>query len=279
MKVKLNVKITCKMSTTSYNSTITITFGDCAENHVGMQAIGSKSLNGFTLEDLEATKKTFEEYMFTCELINISKEACCNNTPIQNYGAIMKDSAYILIIRQGAKTFLGEEGLKKIFEEQKNLSWDTKAFMKGDVKNKHARYNLCYNDVAQEPDYINKKGRIIAWNTIPYLNTIGSNLHVLFGDKAKGLKGEGNYYYDVNKCYIKYHGDTERKKVIAVRLGASMPLYFQWYYQYKAISEKVKIDLHDGDMYMMSEKAVGTDWRRPSIITVRHAAGFKIPEK
>jgi hypothetical protein len=58
-----------------------------------------------------------------------------------------------------------------------------------------------------------------------------------------------------------------------------MPLHFQWYYDWKIISEKITIMLNHGDMYMMNEKAVGCDWKKPSIITVRHSAGFKIPEK
>jgi hypothetical protein len=264
---------------TTEKSTITITFGDVAENHVGMQAIGKKSINGFTLEDLIAAKKKFEEYKFTCELINISEEACKGSTPQQNHGPIMQDPAYILIIRQGARTFVGSEKVDDLYKEQKGLNWDSKAFMKGKVVNKIARHNLCYDNEDQEPDYGNKKGRIISWKHIPYLNLIKSNLHVLFGDNAKDLKAEGNYYYDVNSCYIKPHGDCERRKVIAVRLGGSMPLHFQWYYDWKIISEKITIMLNHGDMYMMNEKAVGCDWKKPSIITVRHSAGFKIPEK
>ena len=29
----------------------------------------------------------------------------------------------------------------------------------------------------------------------------------------------------------------------------------------------------DGDMYIMEEKAVGNDWKKSSIFTLRHAAG------
>jgi len=33
--------------------------------------------------------------------------------------------------------------------------------------------------------------------------------------------------------------------------------------------------LEDGDMYIMSEKASGFDWKKRSIYTLRHAAGEK----
>jgi hypothetical protein len=35
------------------------------------------------------------------------------------------------------------------------------------------------------------------------------------------------------------------------------------------------IKLNDGDMYIMSEKAVGTDWKKKNICTLRHSAGIK----
>ncbi|SOB74156.1 2OG-Fe(II) oxygenase [Cedratvirus lausannensis] len=48
---------------------------------------------------------------------------------------------------------------------------------------------------------------------------------------------EGNRYYDVNKCYIGFHGDSERRKVIGLRLGQPLSLYFAWWYQGKRISQ------------------------------------------
>ena len=41
------------------------------------------------------------------------------------------------------------------------------------------------------------------------------------------------------------------------------------------IGKRAEIMLEHGDMYVMSEKAVGTDWKNPSIPTLRHAAGSK----
>jgi len=90
------------------------------------------------------------------------------------------------------------------------------------------------------------------------------------------LFAEGNYYYDINKCGIGYHGDTERKIVIGIRLGASMPLCFKWFTKGEPInadSHKIQIILNDGDIYLMSEKAVGYDWKKKNKVTLRHAAG------
>lgn len=39
------------------------------------------------------------------------------------------------------------------------------------------------------------------------------------------LEAEGNKYYDVNKCGIGFHGDTERKKVTVATFGESREIH------------------------------------------------------
>jgi hypothetical protein len=96
------------------------------------------------------------------------------------------------------------------------------------------------------------------------------------GVKAKHLIGELNHYYNVNKCGIGYHGDTERRIVICIRLGASIPLNYYWYKNSKRVGNRIIVeDLTEGDMYIMSDKAVGYDWklRKGGRLTLRHSAG------
>ncbi len=63
-------------------------------------------------------------------------------------------------------------------------------------------------------------------------------------DKAKNLYAEGNYYYDTKKTYIGFHGDSERKIVIAIRLGTEMmPIHYQWFFNSSPIGKRIKIDL------------------------------------
>ncbi len=61
--------------------------------------------------------------------------------------------------------------------------------------------------------------------------------------------------------------------VIGVRFGASMPLCFNWFHRFKHVGEKFTIQLNHGDLYIMSEKAVGQDWKKSSQLTLRHSAG------
>lgn len=105
------------------------------------------------------------------------------------------------------------------------------------------------------------------------LNKAREKLPDVFGDKANDMKVEGNYYYDVLKCGIGYHGDSERRRVIGLRLGSTIPICYQWYKDNLPVGPSIKIYLDHGDIYIMSEKAVGTDWKKRNIYTLRHAAG------
>jgi len=128
------------------------------------------------------------------------------------------------------------------------------------------------------PDLV-AKGTIYKFTDLPLTNKIRETLPTLFGEKANNLLAEGNYYYDLEKTGIGFHGDSERKDVIGVRTGedeeSGFPLHYQWFQNRNPIGERVQIDLKNGDIYVMSEKAVGRDWKRSkdSLLTLRHAAG------
>jgi len=145
--------------------------------------------------------------------------------------------------------------------------------MRGRVVNKLARWNLCYADEDQEPNYEEGKGRIINFSSIQYINKIRESLGIYTG--YENLFAELNYYYNTKKCGIGFHGDSERKLVIGIRIGKSLRLHYQWYKSSEPVGQRCKIKLNDGDVYFMSDKAVGYDWKRPSIYTLRHATGCK----
>lgn len=157
-------------------------------------------------------------------------------------------------------------------KEQWDLELDKYAYMYGRVVNKKARWNICFDNKPQAPDYENKKGRVIAYDNVPILKYVYNLFGEYFGNKAIDLKGEGNYYYD-EKCGIGYHGDAERRRVLALRIGRSMPLYYRWYKEGKIVGKEIKIEMNCGDIYVMSEKAVGTDWKKKKCFTLRHSTG------
>jgi alkylated DNA repair dioxygenase AlkB len=249
----------------TYTQTFTLTFGDQAENHVGMQKIGELASEGFNLNDLQSTKKWFEEHNATCGLINLAEYLPENNK--------YEGEVYVLVIRNGLGALLApDHTADDFYNEQNTLQKDDKAFMYGRVVSKKARHNLCFADTSQEPDYANGKGRLVAYDSVPLLKKVRTELVNVIGEKARDLMVEGNYYYD-KTCGIGFHGDAERMKVVGVRVGATIPLHYQWFQKLKPVGERVKIDLDHGDMYIMSEKATGNDWRKKNILTLRHAAG------
>lgn len=248
--------------------TFTLTFGDCAENHTGMQKIGNISNQGFTVKDLMKWKNIFIEKGAKVQIYNLNRK-------LEKAGAFSDENAKILIVRNGLDILFNNGFADKLFNEQDSLEKDTKAFMYGRVVNKRARYNLCFDEEEQAPDYENKKGRIVPYKDVPLLKKVRNTFPKVLGDKLKNLVIEGNYYYDKNICGIGFHGDIERRKVVGIRLGARMPLEYQWYLDGKRIGERIRLYLNHGDIYFMSEKAVGYDWKKKIFPTLRHAAGCK----
>lgn len=176
---------------------------------------------------------------------------------------------------------------RDLWNEIQPLPWDTQVKLHGTVKNKRARYNLCFADYSLEPDYEAHQARVYDMTRLPHMCALRGRMAaaissvVATGPSLGGsgqtpieaMECEGNYYYDLDHTYIGFHGDTERKRVVGVRLGATIPLWFQWYSASRPVGPAMMVDLHDGDLFVMSDKAVGHDWRRPSIHTLRHAAG------
>ena len=244
---------------------ICLTAGEQSENHVGMKINGNGlSEKGFTIDELKLIQLSLSEKKIDSSYYNL-------NDYVEN-----TESASLLIIRNGIKTIFNIEP-NELYKEQLTFEWDKKYWdrRRQKVLNKHARYNVCYGLNSQIADYENGNGTIISYDNVPLLNKWKSSLGLFFGDKANDLEVEGNYYYDTKKCGIGFHGDSERKKVIACSIGESRPIHWQWYHYSKPIGERINFTLNNGDIYIMSEKTTGYDWKKYSKKTLRHAAGIK----
>lgn len=231
------------------NDLVTLTFGEQAENHVGMEIVGDGlSERGYSVCELELLCDVYDGKMYD-----------------------LGDGAKVLVIEGGVEKLLGEGSHLSLYEELRSCDWDKKAFMYGRVVNKKARWNLIFGEEGRAPDYENKKGRVVGfWDNLKRLYV---EICEMMGEKE--LRVEGNYYYDLKRCGIGFHGDSERRKVVGVRLGGDEDLVFQWFYKGEEIGEKISIPLRGGDVYVMSEKATGTDWKLKNIKTLRHAVGEK----
>lgn len=247
-----------------------ITMGDAGENHIGVEMLGKfgEKGSGFTTEDLKNLKKYFKEKDVKVKYLSFT---------LEKDGS--KYEAGVLILRN----YLNENKQKKIYNELKDLSWDKQFYdtRRKKVLNKHARYNLMLLDgVKQKADYKNKKGTIIDINDLEEFNKFKKNItkkiNTVCDGKATGLIAEGNRYFDLKQCGLGWHGDKERRKVICLSLGAdNYEMMWVWFHKNKPISEPFKVLLNSGDVYIMSEEAIGTEWNKSSIPTMRHAAGCK----
>lgn len=156
------------------------------------------------------------------------------------------------------------------------LIWDKKKFMRGSVKNSLARYNLCFSKLSLdqykvEPNYENGIGTLYNTNCIYPLLYLQNTLEGLV---KSTLFCEGNYYYDSSKCYISYHCDDERKKVIGYRVGCNMDLWFRLHDKKSKnkVNDGISFNLNHGDLYIMSEFAKGDKSTNCSLF-IKHAAG------
>lgn len=251
----------------NYKSAICLTCGEQSENHVGMQKLGDGLADvGFSIGDLQLAKSKFETLGCECHLEYLNEYLPGEDV----------EEAAILVIRNGVEKLTGKPA-HFMFEEQLKFKWDNKYWdtRRKKVLNKNARHNVCFGNESQTPDYENKKGTIIAYDDVPLTKLWRNQLSAVIGKKAENLEVEGNYYYDVKKCGIGYHGDAERKKVVAASLGATRPICWQWYHRFKKLGPRIEFELNNGDMYIMSEKATGNDWKKSSKKTLRHAAGIR----
>ena len=258
-------------------TTITLTFGDQAENHVGMERIGTMAPDGFNAEELrDRVGPALSGQRWDVEYIDLSQHLASQWSKYSEFSASDLDAG-VLILRNGVDRLLQRTPYttSDLFREQIALDVDRRVFMYGTVRNKHARYNLCFADYSQEPDYANGRGRIIDFASLPVTRAVREGLPAILGPRAAGMQGEGNYYYDVSKCGIGWHGDSERRRVVGVRLGQSMPLHYCWFYRGQPVTTPVQLTIRGGDIYVMSEKAVGTDWKRKVVPTLRHSAGAR----
>jgi hypothetical protein len=246
---------------------VALTWGDAGENHVGMQIIGEKQAagTGFTVEELVKIGKAFDKAGVKCELVRLDQYT--------------EEPAAVLVIKKLVKG----EFLTQLKEELTSLDWDSKYYdrRRSKVLNKRARTNLMFqHGVSAEPCYEEGRGRIVDIDSMPLLSEAERVLHEIpakvLGDRWIPLVCEGNYYYDPKKTGIGFHGDTERTRVICLSVGGvDYPMRWQCFCRGKVVGHPVDVVLNSGDAYIMSEKAVGNDWKKRTINTLRHAAGAK----
>lgn len=284
---------------------MSLTCAPGGENNRGMEIIGRMPIKGegFTASDLEGLEPYFVGLM--PPKMDAEKQLCFPKVALLDLNGLSmddnvddlgdEDQARVLILRDWAK---GAD--KEIYKEIAPIRWDAEYLdpnkyrteivdgkevkVRGKRMNKRARTNLCFvPDREQEPAVFEGKGTIYDLKKMKVMNECVERLReeiatglIEIGSKTKVIINvvEGNRYYDLKKTGIGFHGDTERVVVICISIGGfNYPMRWQWFKDGMPVGRPIDIHLNSGDVYIMSEKAVGADWKLKSKYTLRHSAG------
>ena len=264
------------------------------ENHAGMEIIGRMPIKGegFTAPDMEGLHTCFQildDNSTLMDLNELSGIDIIKNQPVD-------DQARVIILRDWVEF----DATSAIYEELSADVWDAEYLdknkyrteiidgvetkLRGRRMNKRARTNLCYvANREQEPAVMEGKGRIVDLTKKKVLFEMVEKLKKQIADGLISIGSEtkveinvveGNRYYNLKKTGIGFHGDTERVMVICISIGCNnYPMRWQWFKNGMPLGNQIDIVLNSGDVYIMSEKAVGSDWKKSSLYTLRHAAG------
>lgn len=255
-------------------SNYSITFGDCAEHRTGFGMLGNSLDKGFVLEDLQRASKLFD---YT-EIYDLS-----SLIPDVYKSMVYNKDAHFMYIKNGVEEILHDvkNAAWSLLQEQMSIPYDDQYYdpKKKRIFNMRARLNIVFDEERVQQNLSDENrpftGNVIPWTDVPNLHMLKTRLSRYFGAKASNLKAEGNEYH-TDKSGIGYHGDRERKIVIAVRLGIGkppMPIVFQWFNGNIPIGDPFLKTIYHGDMYVMSDFAVGYNF--PRGVHLRHAAGHK----
>ena len=305
-KIKVNLKqtklydITKSVVQRMSEERFSLTCAPGGENHAGMEIIGRMPVKGegFTAQDIEGLGNYFEEEK------GVESVAVLDLNALSGVGEIMElktgDQGRVLLLRNWVQTTFEPTTVQDIYRELTADAWDAEYLdrnkyrteiidgvetkVRGKRMNKRARTNLCY--VAgreQEPDVWQGKGRIVDLKKKIALNQAVDKLKSMIAAGLIAIDSktkveinvvEGNRYYNLKNTGIGFHGDTERVVVICISIGCdNYPMRWQWFKDGMPVGAPIDIRLNCGDVYIMSEKAVGSDWKLRSIYTLRHSAG------
>ena len=265
-----------------------LTFSCFAEGHVGMKIEKNqiakdgknRALDEFALRDIWSKFPAPQEKKLFLPLR-------------QDVGG-REPSAYVLVLKDGMK-YLGVDKEKLLYEIQ-NIPIADKQMLntrQKKVMNKHKRHNFNIGDKIISADIANGQSTLYNFNCT--FLTQAKKLRDAFTDMGKqhnmetmsDLLAEANVYYadeykKNNYCGIGYHGDAERPNspVIGCNVGADRYLSFRSFHKSRYYRDEFRIKLEHGDIYFMSEHAVGTHWKKSARVVYRHRAGsLKFLEK
>lgn len=273
-----------------------LTFSCFAEGHVGMKIEKNQIAKDGKNRALNFNDLSFIRNILLQEkVIPVGSD---QSYALHHADSDKKPAAWCLVLKDGMKHL----GVKKdvLLNQIQNLPAVDKQMLntrQKKVMNKHKRHNCNFGDEDVEADIANGQSTLHSFNNsfcseVKKLRDVFSS----WADKypnwgmrtLKNLLAEANIYYadeykKNNYCGIGYHGDAERpcSPVIGCNVGADRYLSFRAFYKNRYFdNHETRIKLEHGDIYFMSEHAVGVNWKKSAQVVFRHRAGsLKFLEK
>lgn len=268
-----------------------LTFSCFAEGHVGMKIeknqIAKDGKNrALTYDDLAALYEKYSTEWYGPRFFSLGSKG-------QDRESRAPD-ACVLVIRDGMR-MLGVDKDKLLNQIQNIPSVDKQMLntRQNKVQTKWKRHNFNIGDKSISADIANGQSTLYDFNST--FLTEAKKLRDAFTKMGKenkletmtDLLAEANVYYadeykKNNYCGIGYHGDAERPNspVIGCNVGKTRYLSFRSFYKSRYYRDETRIKLKHGDIYFMSEHAVGVNWKRSGSVVYRHRAGsLKFLEK
>lgn len=107
---------------------------------------------------------------------------------------------------------------------------------------------------------------------------MSSELMKFTKNKISSLFGISELNYKLENCIkSSYKGTLNKKIIIGLYIGESLFFYFSWFKDDKPIGKTCRFKLNHGDIYILTDKSLGCDFRKKNIPILKHCIGC--PEK
>ena len=217
-------------------------------------------------------------------------------SPFKAPDASSLPEAGVLIIRNGVTVLSSKKKPSaQLYEEQMSQvrNYDGIYFDKGKTLVKRAFKTMQFGSEARtaSPDY--SQATVTAFDAVPVLQKMGNLLQRLLGFDASSFSARSNRYHTDRlepaddggkmKCVsgMGWHGDERTdlpSQSACLCLGEPGILSFVWRFPghtKNCPTSIVSFDVNDGDIYILSDKATGFDWRSRSLLRVVHSLQLK----
>ena len=232
------------------HASFTLSFARQARGHLVTLSV-PEAFTGVTLADLERMAAVLKDRGVDCEITKMAHAG---------------EEAHLLHAKNAFDPAAAEAELQ-------GINYPTQELLKGEVKNLKKRLNAQIADYSQDADVMSKTQKVVNWDTLPACRAIRDALKEITGEPVLNCDV---VVYPRDRCGIGWHGDRERALIAGVRLGhktGSFPLKFCFFHDWAPVSQVWTFEFAPGDLYIPCAKATGFDAGRPSVVSLKHAAG------